>query len=180
MYTNHMSADNAYREFRAAQTKVRSGVLLGAVLAAIGLAVMTFGASSISNAERIGAVILALAAVVLAVVLRGALDRRARLVLDEGGVWYRDWGIGTVPWREIAHASLGGTRTKTYVGIELRDTASFLAGLTASERKHLHHNRLVRLPVLQVPQGALDATLDEVLVVVQSGIEVSRHSGAPR
>ena len=35
-----MPADNAYREFRAAKTKVRYGVLLGAVLAAIGLAVM--------------------------------------------------------------------------------------------------------------------------------------------
>ena len=174
-----MPADNAYREFRAAKTKVRYGVLLGAVLAAIGLAVMTPGASSIPNAERLGAIILALAVAVLAVVLRLALDRRARLVLDGGGVWYRDWGIGTVPWREIAHASLGGARTKTYLGIELRDAVGFLAGLTASERKHLHHNRLVRLPVLRVPQGALDTPLDEVLAAVESRIEASRHLGAP-
>ena len=177
-----MPADNTYREFRVAKTKVRHGVLLGAVLAAIGLAVMTSGTSSIPNAERIGTVILALAVAVLAVVvvLRGVLDRRARLVLDGGGVWYRDWGIGTVPWREIAHASLGGVHTKAYLGIELSDTVGFLAGLTASERKHLHHNRLVRLPVLRVPQGALDTPLDEVLAAVESGIEASRHLGTPR
>ncbi len=177
-----MPADNAYREFRFAKTKVRYGVLFGAVLAAIGVAIMTYGTASIPNAEHIGTVILALAVAVLAVVvvLRGVLDRRARLVLDGGGVWYRDGGIGTVPWREIAHASLGGARMKTYLGIELRDTVGFLAGLTASERKHLHHNRLVRLPVLHVPQGALDAPLDEILAAVESGIEASRRIGAPR
>jgi hypothetical protein len=175
-----MPADNAYREFRAAQTKVWHGVLLAAVLAAIGLAVMTIGASSIPNAGPIGAVILVLAAAVLAVGLRGALDRQARLVLDGSGVWYRGWGIGTVPWREIAHASLGGAGMKNYLGIELRDTMGFLAGLTASEQEHLHRNHLVRLPVLLVPKGVLDASLDEILAAVESGIEASRHLGAPR
>ncbi len=175
-----MPTDKAYREFQAAKTRVRSGVLLGAVLAAIGLAVMTSGTSSIPNAQRIGTVILAVAVLaVVVVVLRGALDRRARLVLDVGGVWYRDWGIRAVPGREIAHASLGGVHTKTYLGIEVRDTAGFLAGLTASERKHLHHTRLARLPVLRVPQGALDTPLDEVLAAVESRIEASRHLGAP-
>ncbi len=175
-----MPADNAYREFRGAKTKVRYGALLGPVLAAIGLAVMTSGASAIPNAQHIGAIILIVAAAVLAVGLFGALDRRVRLVLDRGGVWYRDWGIGTVPWREISHASLGGAHMKTYLGIEVRDMAGFLASLTASERKHVHHNRLVRLPVLHVPQGALDAPLDEVLAAVESGIEASRRIGAPR
>ena len=175
-----MPADNAYREFRAAKTKVRYGVLLGAVLAAIGLAVMTSGASAIPNAQYIGAIIFIVAAAVLAVGLCGALDRRVRLVLDRGGVWYRDWGIGTVPWREISRASLGGTHMKAYLGIEVREMAGFLASLTASERKHVHHNRLVRLPVLHVPQGALDAPLDEVLAAVESGIEASRRIGAPR
>jgi hypothetical protein len=174
-----MPADNAHREFRGAKTKVWHGVLLGAVLAVIGLAVMTFSGSSIPNAELIGAVILVLAAVVLAVGLRGALDRQARLVLDGGGVWYCEWGIGAVPWSEIAHATLGGGGMKPYLGIELRDPMGFMAGLTASEQEHLHHNHLVRLPVLLVPQGALDASLDEILAAVESGIEASRHLGAP-
>jgi hypothetical protein len=173
-----MPTDNTYREFRGAKTKVWHGVLLGAMLAVIGLAVMTFGGSSIPYAELIGAVILVLAAAVLAVGLRGALDRQARLVLDGGGVWYRDWGIGTVPWREISHASLGGAGMKNYLGIELRDTMGFLAGLTASEQEHLHHNHLVRMPVLVVPPGALDASLDEILAAVESGIEASRHTAS--
>ncbi len=174
-----MPADNTYREFRGAKTKVWHGVLLGAVLAVIGLTVMTFSGSSIPNAELIGAVILVLAVAVLAVGLRGALDRQARLVLDGSGVWYRDWGIGAVPWREIAHASLGGAGMKTYLGVELRDTMGFMADLTASEQEHLHHNHLVRLPVLLVPQGAFDASLDEILAAVESGIEASRHLGVP-
>jgi hypothetical protein len=163
-----MTATLPRHEYRIARSKTQHGLLLGVVLLAIGLAVMAIGEPTIPDAGIVGAINLVLAAVVLAVVWRGARDPRPRMVLDEDGVWYRDWGIGAVPWSEIAHAAIGGSRMQSYLGITLADAARFQAGLSDEERRKFGSNSLVRLPELRVPYGALDAPLDEVLSAIEA------------
>jgi hypothetical protein len=169
-----MPSDNVRREYYAAETKIGPGLMLGIALAVIGLAILALGEPMIVDAELIGAVTLVLAAIVLAISWRGARYRRARLVLDEDGVWYRDWGIGNVPWRDIARASLGGSQKQAFLRIELRDAPGFLVSLTKSEQKRLQRNRLVRLPNLRVRHGALDAPLEEILAAIETCIRASR------
>jgi hypothetical protein len=156
------------REFRASRTRVQHGILLGAVLALVGLGTLLFAGPSVPDAELVGAVALALSAVILFVVLRNARDGSARMVLADEGIWFRDWGIGPVPWSAIDDAYTSGSRLQAFVSLHLRDPDGFLASLPEAERKALRGNRLARLPELRIPHGTLDAPLDQILAAIKS------------
>ncbi|MCH8924840.1 MAG: hypothetical protein IH924_01730 [Proteobacteria bacterium] len=158
-------------EFRGSRARVQHGILLGAVLAVIGLGSLFFGGSSVPDAELVGAVVLVMAAGVLAVVMRSARDQRPRLVLDRDGVWFRDWDIAAVPWAAIDAVYTSGSRLQAFITLSLRDPEGFLSALPQAERARLTSNRLFRRPELRIPHNALDAPLDEVLAALRSGLE---------
>ena len=139
------------REFRASRTRIQHGILLGGVLALVGLGTLLFAGSSVPDAELVGAVALALSAVILIVVLRNARDASARMVLDDVGIWFRDWAIGPVPWAAFDDAYTSGSRLQAFVSLRLRDPDGLLASLPEAERKALRGNRLARLPELRIP-----------------------------
>ena len=145
-------------------------MLLSAVLAVIGLGVLTLGPASIPDSGLIGAVNLALAAGVLI----GGRPRRARSSTAHDdhreGLWYRDWNIGKVAWTQVAGASLGGSRLMSFVVLRLRDPEGFVADLSQAERASLRSNRLVRLPELRIPNGALETSLDELLATIRANL----------
>ncbi len=167
------------REFRASRTRVQHGILLGVVLALIGLGTLLFAGPSVPDANLVGAVALVLSAVVLLAVLRNARDASARMELDAAGIWFRDWEIGPVHWAAIGDAYRSGSRVQTFITIRLRDGEHFLAGLPEAERARLKTNRLFRLPELRIPHNALDAPHDTVLAAINFAIESSRHGDAP-
>ncbi len=158
-------------EFRGSRARVQHGVLLSAVLAAMGLGSFFFGGSSVPDAELVGAVVLVLAAGVLTMVMRNARDQRPRLVLDRDGVWFRDWDIATVPWAAIETVYTGGSRLQAFITLSLRDPEGFLSALPQAERAKLTSNRLFRRPELRIPHNALDAPVDQVLAALRSGLE---------
>jgi hypothetical protein len=162
---------NDRKEFGGARARVQHGMLLGAVLAVVGLGSLFFGAPSVPDAELVGAVVLVLAAGVLAVVMRNARDTRPRLVLDRHGVWFRDWGIAAVPWAAIDAVYTGGSRLQAFITLSLQDPEGFLNALPPAERARLTSNRLFRRPELRIPHNALDAPFDEVLAALRSGLE---------
>ncbi len=164
-----MSGDR--HEFRSSRAQVQHGILLGAVLAVIGLGSLFFGGSSVPDAELVGAVVLVLAAGVLIVVVRGARDTRPRMVVDRDGVWFRDWGIETVSWAAIDAVYTSGSRLQALITLSLRDPEGFLNALPPAERVRLTSNHLFRRPELRIPHNALDAPLDEVLAALRSGLE---------
>ena len=174
-----VTLEPARKEFRISRTKVQHGLLLGAVLAVIGLAVIGLGASVIPDAGLIGGLNLLIAAGILVSVMRSARDRRPRLVVDRSGIWYRDWEIGTVPWPEVADAAIAGPRLLSFLAVRLRDPDGYAARLPDAERAKLRSSRLYRAPVLRVPNGALDAPLEEILAAIEAGIEASRRPTAP-
>jgi hypothetical protein len=155
------------REFRASRIRVEHGILLGVVLALIGSGTLLFAGSSVPDAEIVGTVALGLSAVILLVVWRSARDTSARMVLDDVGIWFRDWKIGTVPWDAFDDAYPSGSRLQAFASLHLRDPDGFLASLPESERKTLRVNRLARLPEMRIPHGAVDAPLDEVLTAIK-------------
>ncbi len=158
-------------EFRGSRARVQHGILLGAVLAAVGLGSLFFGAPSVPDAELVGAVVLVLAAGILAVVMRSARDTRPRLVLDRHGVWFRDWGIAAVPWAAIDDVYTSGSRLQAFITLSLQDPEGFLEALPPAERARLRSNRLFRRPELRIPHNDLDAPLDEVVAALRSGLE---------
>ncbi len=162
------------REFRTSRTRVQHGILLSVVLALVGLGTLLFAGPSVPDSEWVGAVALALSAVILLVVRRNARDVSARMVLDRDGIWFRDWEIGPVPWAAIDDAYTSGSRLQAFVSLRLREPEGFLAGLPEAERKALRANRLYRSPELRIPHGALDDPLDQVLAAIET------HLGTPQ
>lgn len=158
------------REFLGGRAKTQHGILVSALLAATGLGVLVLGSDSIPDSGLIGAVNLALAAGVLIMAVRAGRDRRALLVIDPEGLWYRDWKIGKVAWTQVAGASLGGSRLMGLVVLRLRDSAGFVAALSQAERDSLRSNRLVRLPELRIPNGALETSLEDILVTIRENM----------
>ncbi len=162
---------NDRKEFRGSRSRVQHGIVLGTVLAVIGLGSLFFGGPSVPDAELVGAVVLVLAAGVLAVVMRSARDQRPRLVLDRDGIRFRDWGIEKVSWAAIEAVYTGGSRLQAFITLSLRDPEGFLSALPQAERARLTSNRLFRRPELRIPHNALDASLDELLAALRSGLE---------
>ncbi len=162
---------NDRNEFRGSRARVQHGILLSVVLAVIGLGSLFFAGPSVPDAELVGAVVLVIAAGVLIVVVRSARDTRPRLVLDRDGVWFRDWGIEKVSWAAIDTVYTSGSRLQTFITLSLRDPEGFLNALPQAERAKLTSDRLFRRPELRIPHNALDATLDEVLTALRSGLE---------
>ncbi len=159
------------REFHASRSRVQHGILLSVMLALVGLWALLFAGPSVPDAALVGGVALAMSAVMLFVVLRNARDTSLRMVLDDDGIWFRDWKIGPVPWAAIDDTYTSGSRLQAFVVLPLRDPDGFLAALPTAERKALRANRLYRAPELRIPHGALDAPLAEVLTAIMAHLD---------
>lgn len=160
--------EGARREFQTSRTRFQHGILLTVMLALVGLWALLFAGPLVRDAEWVGTIALALSAVTLFVVLRNARDASARMVLDGDGVWFRDWEIGPLPWAAFDDAYTSGNRLQAFVSLHLRDPDGFLAGLPQAERTALRGNRLLKMPELRIPHGALDAPLDEILAAIKA------------
>jgi hypothetical protein len=156
------------REFHSSRSRVQHGILLSALLALVGVWALLFAGPSVRDAEMVGGVALAMSAVMAFVVLRNTRDTSARMVLEGDGIWFRDWQIGLVPWAAFDDVYTSGTRMQAFVSLHLRDPDGFLAGLTEAERKALRGNRLMKMPELRIPHGALNASFDEILAAIKT------------
>jgi hypothetical protein len=124
----------------------------------------------VPDAELIGALHLGLAAAVAMSAAYFARDRSPHLVIDDEGIWFRGWRVGKLSWTEVSDAYLGGSRTRGYLCVRVHDSERLLAALNEDECKRLARNPLVHLPELRVPNGALNASLDEIEAVIRARI----------
>lgn len=157
------------REFHVARAKLQHGFLLGGVLAAIGLGVLLFAGPALPDSRLIGGVNLALGAGIALFNLFRARDRRPRLVVDESGIWFHEWGPFTVPHDAIAEVHEKGSRMQSFVAIRLRDAEGFRASLPAETRDKLNPGRLVRPPELLIPHAAVEASFEEIEEAIAEG-----------
>ena len=167
MDTSPNARDAPWREFWVSPDRLRHGLVLAGVIAAFGLGILLFAGSAVADAPIIGAVLLVLAAGVAAFVLRTARDPEPRMVLGADGVWFRDWGLPTVPWPSVSKIHSVGIRIQPFVCVEVDDWEELTATLDDATRARCRSNRLVRWPRLMVPNGALDASFDEILAALR-------------
>ncbi len=165
--TDPMTPEEGRREFRVSPARLHHGLLVAAVVAAIGLGILLFAGPAVPDSEIIGAVALALAAGLAGFALHAARDPRPRLIVDSQGVWFRDWGLPRVPWRGVAAVQTVGIRLQPYVCVELRRWEDFVATLDEATRARCGANRLIRWPRLRIPNNAVDATFDEILAALR-------------
>ena len=150
------------REFHLARAKLQHGFLLGGVLATIGLGVLLFAGPALADGWLIGGINLALGIGIALFNLFRARDRRPRLVIDESGIWFHEWGPFTVPHDAIAEVDERGSRMQSYLALRLHDAEGFRASLPAETRDRLKPGRLVRLPELLIPHAAVEASFEEI------------------
>jgi len=156
------------REFQAAAGRARHGFILSGVLATAGLLALLFGQGTVENHVMTGSLALLLAAAAAGYTWWTNRERVPPLRIDDGGVWFREWGL-TVPWADIADAWQGGIRLQPFVILQIRDPEAFLAGLDAAGMKTLRGNRLWKPPELRIPTSAVEADPREVLDAILAG-----------
>ncbi len=172
--TRQMSTDNTNESawiVGISPPKTRQGYLLSGFLALVGLSfIFCFDNESV-DAAMIGYLQLGFAALVLAMAYRTSAQSKELLVIDNTGIWYRDWRIPVIPWAMISRASVAGSRIKASLDITIENPDQLLARLPENERKTFTRNTLVKLPAISIPDGAVSASLQDILV------EIEKHSG---
>ena len=190
-----MTEDNARAAginvaFRVSRAKRLHGLVIAGVLAAVGLLAMFAAGPALPDGQLIGLVNLALAGGVVVYVLRTAWNPGVGMVLDDDGLWFRDWGLPPVPWRHVHGAYMTGIRLRPLLCVELGDADVFLGQIDAATRRRCRNNPLVRPPRLMVPNGALDAPLTDVMAAIREArgrapavavtARARRHGGAAK
>jgi hypothetical protein len=160
--------------YRVAPGKLKHGLLIAGLLALVGLWLIFFAGPSVAHSELAGSANLVLAAGLVALAVRRARDPRPLLVLDQRGIWYRDWELDPIAWDRIAGVTLGGSRLQSFACLEIKDPRVLIEGLSPEQRRKAEANRLVRPPRLLVPNGALDAPLPDIVAAIRSGLEGRR------
>lgn len=154
-------------EFGVSRSKRTHGLLIAGLLTVTGLIAIAGAGPSLPDGRLIGIVALALAAGVGFHVLRTTRDPGPGMVLDDEGIWFREWGLPVVPWHHIAGVRTTGRRIRPLLSIDLRDAEIFFARTGGLANKQRRTNPLVRDDRLIVPNGALDATLGDIAATIR-------------
>ena len=157
------------REFRGSRRQRLHGLVIAGLLAVVGVGAMLAAGPAVPDGEMIGFVNFALAGAIVVYVVVTKWNPGVAMVLDDNGVWFRDWGLPPVPWRYVANAHTAGIRLRPMVYVDLHDAESFFAQLDASAQNRSRANPHVRPTRLTVPSGALDAPLTDVVEAILAG-----------
>jgi hypothetical protein len=154
--------------FGVSPGKRTHGMVIAGLLAASGVVALVAAGPAVPDGETIGVVALALAAVVAFHVRRTTGTTGPGMVLDGNGIWFREWGMDTVPWRFVAGARMAGNRLRPLVYIELDESADLLGHMEADGGARPALSPLVRRTRLIIPNSALDAPLNQVAVAIRA------------
>ncbi len=159
------------RRYPLAKSRVHHSGVLATFLAAVGL-VMLFAGQEVEGGPWSGALLLALALVVLANTYRIVRDKRPRLVIDQRGVWYHDWGVPPLPYDQITDVYQEGSKVRGFLALRLADSEAFFAGLPEHDREGARRGRLFKENRFLIPNNAVEAPLGEIERAV---MEARRH-----
>ena len=147
------------------------GKVVGGFITSVGVIFLFLPETVMADGLLIGSIMIALGAGVLFITLRKASAKQARMIVNDDGVWHQEWGLDIIPWSQISRVYMGGLRWKITINVELKDPENFLAALSPEERSRLRSNPLVQLPVLRLSPTALDATVEELMTALRSGLQ---------
>ena len=147
------------------------GKVVGGFLISVGVIFLLVPETVVSGGMLIGFAMLALGASVFLMIVWTASDKRARMIVNDEGVWHREWGLNVIPWNEISRVYMQGLRWDIKICVELKNPERFLATMSPADRSRLRSNPLIKLPELRLPPSALDATVDELLTALRSGLQ---------
>jgi len=162
-------AEDFSRSFHIARSRVQHGYMLAGVLAAIGIWASLFADPQITGGPLLGLVNLGLAGGIAFHIWRLSRDKRPRLVIDQRGIWFRDWNLDPVPWSQIEGTLQKGGRLQAIICLQLRDPEGLFSSLPTEKRGKALANRLIRPPLLMIPAHSVDADFGEIRAAIDDG-----------
>ena len=162
-------AEDFSHSFPIARSRVTHGFMLAGVLAAIGIWASLFADPQITGGPLLGLVNLGLAGGIAFHIWRLSRNKRPRLVIDQRGIWFRDWKLDPVPWSQIEGTLQKGGRLQAFLCLQLRDPEGLFSSLPAEQRGKAQANRLIRPPLLMIPAHSVDADFSEIRAAIDDG-----------
>jgi len=162
-------AEDFSHSFHIARSRVQHGYMLAGVLAAIGIWASLFADPQITGGPLLGLVNLGLAGGIAFHIWRLSRDKRPRLVIDQRGIWFRDWNLDPVPWSQIEGTLQKGGRLQAIICLQLRDPEGLFSSLPTEKRGKALANRLIRPPLLMIPAHSVDADFGEIRAAIDDG-----------
>ena len=162
--------DRPTQEFGIGRSKARHGLVIAALGILVGFGTILFADESVTDRYWMGGLLMALGVGVGLHAWRTSQATGAHLRIDAEGVAFREWGV-TVPWDEIADVYQSGSRLQPFITLRIGDPERLLAALPPEEARKLRRNRLWKPPELRIPYSAVEATRDEILAAIQSGLK---------
>lgn len=167
---------------------------VGAILAVAALCLFIPSAAQDENTEswRFAGILIAAALLWALWTFRRVRDQRPQVIVDENGVYVRDWVVGVVPWENIeyiAHsssirrglvASVTRTRRKPYLLFRFVETPKIqpTARIPIAWLQFVSAEFAIQEPVIQ--QYGLDTPVNDILKQIQAHIEYWRvHTDMP-
>lgn len=167
------------REYAASTAKLKHGLIIAGLLAALGLWLLFLAGESIPDGELVGGINLAVAALIAGYSWYASRSPATALTVGAEGVWYREWGV-TVPWREIADVFATGARLNPHIALQLENSAAFLGGLPEETAKRLQAGRYFKNGSLLLPNHCAEVAFSELLLTLQEGKRQFGEEGGRR
>jgi hypothetical protein len=162
-------AEDFSHSFLIAKSRIAHGFMLAGVLAVIGIWALLFADPQITGGPLLGLVNLGIAGGIAFHIWRLSRDKRPRLVIDQKGIWFRDWKLNPVPWSQIESTLQKGGRLQAFLCLKLHDPEGLFSSLTAKQRGKARANRLIRPPLLMIPAHSVDADFSEIRAAIDDG-----------
>jgi hypothetical protein len=105
---------------------------------------------------------MALCVVAILVGFFGAIDRRVKLGISDGGVYYSEWGPSITPWLEFSGFRWKTWRGHPYLQLVPRRPSDLVVGFSRVGKINHRGQELLRIPRFSIAVNALDVTNDRL------------------
>ena len=148
--------------YGASGGKRRNGFIIAAFLGVMGVIATLQSEGPEGDDGLIGGALILLGAAFAAWVWWSSRPSNSLLIMEPEGLWFRDWGDVRIPWEQIVDVYARGGRLRRFLCVKLREPEKLLDQLSLQSRKTFTGSPLVKLPLLLIPYGAVDATPQEL------------------
>ena len=94
--------------------------------------------------------------------IRGILDSRPRLTIDDHGICDRTLGVGAIPWSEITDAYARSIQGNDFICLTVRDPEMWLHRLSPVKQAMVKANRALGFSELNINLSGVDADTAQI------------------
>lgn len=162
------------QSFSAGRGKLRNGLVIGALVVAVGLWAHLLAGDSLPDGEAVGIALIVGGLAFCLWTWKTSHSGRTLLTLSPEGIWFAPWGGATIPWHAVGRIYARGGRLRRFLCLEVVNGEALLSSLPAEQRKALERSTLTRLPLLFIPYGTVEASPAKLDELMQGYLEASR------